>query len=37
MKAKKRLFIDVVYHRNRCNMSLNHKVSNKNKKYRMEC
>lgn len=37
MKARNRLFIDVVYHRNSCNMILNNKHSNKGRKYRMEC
>lgn len=37
MKAKNRLYCDVVYHRNSCNMGLNHKGSNKGRKYRMEC
>lgn len=37
MKVENRLFIDVVYHRNTCNFYLNHKISNKGRKYRMEC
>ena len=37
MKVENRLFIDVVYHRNTCNMFLNYKCWNKGKYYRMEC
>ena len=37
MRLKNRLYIDVIYHMNSCNMCLNCKGSNKGRYYRMEC